>query len=217
MTIKVAVVDDHELFREGVITMLSRDAGIEVIGEGATAQDALQIAAENSPDVMLLDLTMPGGGIEATRLLAERHPNTKVLILTVSEAATDVVTLFKLGVAGYILKGIRKSELVNAVHSAHRGEAVISPALAARIMTTLATKPPTEPSTPDLDTLSSRESEVLRLVAQGQTNRQIAEKFGLSERAIKAYMTSIMKKLKVSNRVEATLRLRLNSDDTKSR
>lgn len=209
MTIKVAVIDDHELFREGVITMLRRDAGIVVVGEGASAEDAIRLARDCAPDVMLIDVAMPGGGLEAARQIGECAPDARVLMLTVSEAATDVVSAFQFGVAGYILKGIRKSELVAAVHSAYRDEPVISPALAGKIIGSLTTSgAAAAPAPPSIDGLTPRETEMLTLVSKGLTNRQVGEKLGLSERTVKNGMTRIMHKLKVANRVEATLYMR---------
>ena len=207
--INVAVIDDHELFREGVISMLRRDASIRVVGEGGSADDAVRIASTVEPDVMLLDVTMPGGGIEAARLLSRGFPNVKLVMLTVSETAGDVISAFEHGVVGYVLKGIRRSELVQAVQSAHQGEFVVAPSLAGRILGRLSPARDAEPPGDDaLNSLTPRENMVLTLVAQGLSNKQVANQLGLTERTIKNNMTSIMQKLQVSNRVEATLRLR---------
>jgi two-component system nitrate/nitrite response regulator NarL len=208
--IKVAVIDDHELFREGVISMLSRDSGIDVVGEGGSAEDAIRIASTAGPDVMLLDVAMPGGGIEAARTLSRSCPNLKLIMLTVSETADDVIAAFENGVVGYVLKGIRRAELIDAVQSAHQGDFVVAPSLAGRILGKLNSVRTAKPHGTDdaLNLLTPRENMVLTLVAQGLSNKQVARQLGLTERTIKNNMTSIMQKLQVSNRVEATLRLR---------
>ncbi len=207
--IKVAVVDDHELFREGVISMLRRDPSISVVGEGGSADDAILIASTAVPDVMLLDVTMPGSGIEAARLLSRGFPEVKLVMLTVSETASDVISAFENGVVEYVLKGIRRTELVRAVQAAHQGEFVVAPSLAGRILGRLTPARGVETTAHDaLNSLTPRENMVLTLVAQGLSNKQVANQLGLTERTIKNNMTSIMQKLQVSNRVEATLRLR---------
>lgn len=209
--IRVAVIDDHELFREGVISMLGRDPQIKVVGEGGSLEDALRIAAETTPDIMLLDVMMPGGGIETARQLSQSHPSIRLVMLTVSETADDVVSAFQYGVLGYVLKGIRRSELVETLRTVHCGEIVLSPTLAGRILGRLNSPSDAEPAgDTGLSSLTKREITVLALVADGHSNRQVARQLGLTERTIKNYMTSIMDKLKVKNRVEAGLRLKLN-------
>lgn len=194
--INVAVIDDHELFREGVISMLRRDSSIRVVGEGGSADDAVRIASTAEPDVMLLDVTMPGGGIEAARLLSRGFPNVKLVMLTVSETAGDVISAFEHGVVGYVLKGIRRSELVEAVQSAHQGEFVVAPSLAGRILGRLnPTRDTAHSGDEALNSLTPRENMVLTLVAQGLSNKQVAHQLGLTERTIKNNMTSIMHKL----------------------
>ena len=206
--INVAVIDDHELFREGVIAMLRRDPLIKVVGEGASREAALHIAAETKPDVMLIDVGIPGGGIDTARQLSRSFPDIKLVMLTVSETASDVVSAFEAGVIGYILKGIRKSELVSTVHAAYRGETVIAPSLAGRILRRLNSPQAGDPQAGSaLNSLTPREAEVLELVAEGLSNKHVAIKLGLTERTIKNNMTTIMQKLKVGNRFEAMLRL----------
>lgn len=215
--IRLAVVDDHAVFREGVISVLSREQGIEVVGEGACADDAVRIA-DTLPDIILLDVEMPGGGINAVERISRSYPLVRLLMLTVSENGTDVIRSFEAGASGYVLKGIMKSDLVNAVYSVHRGEAVISPNLAARILgrfgrptgvagASMADDAQNNAEMPPHDQLTQREEEVLILVSEGMTNKEVAERLKLSDRTIKNYMSSVMLKLQVRNRVEAVLKL----------
>lgn len=207
--IKVVVIDDHELFREGVISMLGRDPSIQVVGEGGSLDDALRLANEARPDIALLDVMMPGGGLATAKRLSETNPSIRLMMLTVSETADDVVAAFQYGVLGYVLKGIRRSELVEAIHAVNKGEIVLAPNLAGRILGRLGARAEQEESADDaLSSLTKREHSVLTLVAEGLSNRQVAVKLGLTERTVKNYMTSIMTKLEVSNRVEAGLKLK---------
>jgi two-component system nitrate/nitrite response regulator NarL len=132
--IRIAVFDDHPLFREGVVQMLKRVEGFEIVGEGATATDALEIAQERAPDVILLDLCMPGGGIEAAACIALDYPNVRTMILTVSECEHDVVSALQAGARGYVLKGSRESEVVEAVHAIVRGNFYFTPNFVARLL-----------------------------------------------------------------------------------
>src|SRR5215469_1144077 len=132
--IRIAVFDDHPLFRDGVVQMLKRVEGFEIVGEGATATDALKIAQECAPDVILLDLCMPGGGIEAAACIACDYPNVRTIMLTVSECEHDVVSALLAGARGYVLKGSRESEIVDAVRAIVQGDFYFTPNLAARLL-----------------------------------------------------------------------------------
>jgi two-component system, NarL family, nitrate/nitrite response regulator NarL len=203
--IRVAVIDDHPLFREGVVNMLTSVGGIEVVAEGATAADALKIAQEHPPDVMLLDVGIAGGGIEAASNLARAHPNMQIVMLTASEDEQHVTSALKAGARGYLLKGSSGHELVEAVRAIAKGDSYVAPNLAARLLAKKigGIEPVADYNPHDL---TSRESEVFALVARGMSNKEIARAFHSTERTIKHHMTNIMQKLKVRNRVEAALK-----------
>lgn len=203
--IRVAVVDDHPLFREGVAMTISTDKSVEVVGQGSTAEHAIQIAQDLLPDVLLLDISLPGGGIEATREIARLFPYIKVIMLTASENEDHVSGALEAGARGYVLKGICAADLIRTVHAVHQGESYVTPQLAARLLTTMKDKV-ARPSADDaLPTLTRREEQILDAVAQGLTNKEVARLLSISEKTVKHYMTNIMHKLQVRNRVEAAL------------
>ena len=203
--IRVAVIDDHPLFREGVAHTIQRSGTLEVIGEGATADDAVRIAKAELPDIVLLDVNMPGGGVEAARAISNVCPVVKIIMLTVSESEEHVHQAMEAGVRGYVLKGTSGLELVNTLRAVARGEYYVTPRLAARILA-LSKRPPKggdeENAFPDL---TKREEQILDRVARGLTNKEIAKDLQISEKTVKHYMTNIMQKLQVRNRVEAAL------------
>jgi two-component system, NarL family, nitrate/nitrite response regulator NarL len=205
--VRVAVIDDHPLFREGVTQVLARTDGFRVVAEGGTAEDAIRAAQETQPDVMLLDVRMPGGGVAAAQVITRACPAIKVLFLTVSEDEEDVFACLEAGASGYILKGVGSSELTSMVRAVHQGEMTITPSLAARLLASMGKKHH-NPSASDQSALTTREDEILDQVAHGLTNKQIARTLRLSEKTIKHHMTSIMQKLHVRNRVEAAIRSR---------
>lgn len=198
--IRVIVVDDHSLFRAGVTQSLEMDDMIEVVGEGASASEAIDLAKSLSPDIALLDISMPGNGIEAARQIRQLPSSPQVAMLTVSEDDDDVLNALDAGAFGYLLKGIRAQDLILAVKSVAAGETFVSPNLALRL---LATKSRVEEN--PLTHLSEQEQRTLRLVAKGMSNYEIGEHLNVQERTVKYHMTNILKKLKVRNRVEATL------------
>lgn len=198
--IRVIVVDDHSLFRAGVTQSLEMDDMIEVVGEGASASEAIDLAKSLSPDIALLDISMPGNGIEAARQIRQLPSSPQVAMLTVSEDDDDVLNALDAGAFGYLLKGIRAQDLILAVKSVAAGETFVSPNLALRL---LATKSRAEEN--PLTHLSEQEQRTLRLVAKGMSNYEIGEQLNVQERTVKYHMTNILKKLKVRNRVEATL------------
>lgn len=198
--IRVIVVDDHSLFRAGVTQSLEMDDMIEVVGEGASASEAIDLAKSLSPDIALLDISMPGNGIEAARQIRQLPSSPQVAMLTVSEDDDDVLNALDAGAFGYLLKGIRAQDLILAVKSVAAGETFVSPNLALRL---LATKSRAEEN--PLTHLSEQEQRTLRLVAKGMSNYEIGEHLNVQERTVKYHMTNILKKLKVRNRVEATL------------
>ena len=204
--IRVGIVDDHPLYREGVVFALESEPDIEVVGQGETAEDAFQIARENAPDVLLLDMNMPGGGLNAVAKIALRYPSTKTLMLTVVDDEEGVRNALKRGARGYLLKGTTSSELVTTIRLVNRGQNYVSPNFAAQLFKGRdegADK--SERPTNMFPELSSREEQVLNLMVQGLSNRLIGNELGLTEKTIKGYVTSVMEKLNVRNRVEAAM------------
>jgi two-component system, NarL family, nitrate/nitrite response regulator NarL len=203
--IQLVIVDDHPLFREGLIQTLKAEPDIDIVGQAGTAAEAVRLAGELLPDVVLLDITIPGGGLSAACDIAATSPVIKIIMLTASEAEEDVVAALKAGARGYILKGVSGRELVKIVRDVNAGEAYVTPALAASLLSEmngdLHQKPPADPR----DDLTDRERQILERVAGGMSNREIAQQLFLSEKTVKHYMTNILQKLHVRNRVEAAL------------
>lgn len=203
--IRVAVIDDHPLFREGVAHTIRSSKSLEVVAEGACADDAIRIVKDQLPDIVLLDVSMPGGGIEAARTISRVCPVVKTIMLTVSESEEHVAQALAAGAQGYVLKGTSGPELINTMRAVSRGESYVSPGLAAR---TIAKRPPTAAAQDGyLPELTKREEDILDHVARGMTNKEIAKTLSISEKTVKHYMTNIMQKLHVRNRVEAVLAL----------
>ncbi len=215
--IRLAVVDDHPLLRDGVVGTLAREGDIDVIAVGASAEDAKRIARENSPDIMLLDISMPGDGIEAARVILSAFPGMKAIMLTVSEREEDLTRAMQAGVHGYVLKGINGHDLANTIRSVARGETYITPQFAARLLSTINRRGADDGTAKaPAPQLTAREEQILREVAAGLTNKEIARKLDLSEKTIKHYMTNVLQKLQVRNRVEAVIALQ-KSDRTGNR
>ena len=206
--IRIAVVDDHPLLREGVVGTLCA-AGLDVVGEGASAADAVRIAAEHAPQVMLLDISMPGGGVEAARAIAKAHPGIRTIVLTVSEREDDVIAAMEAGARADILKGVGGPELLATIRAVSRGETYIAPQIAARVLSRMQRRVNGGASKAKAveSELTLREEQIMDQVAKGLTNKEIALKFSLSEKTVKHYMTSVMQKLQVRNRVQAVLAL----------
>jgi len=205
--IRVAVIDDHPLFREGVTRSLSEIDGFEIVAEGSSRDDAIRIAEETRPDVMLLDISMPGGGLNAIPLILQVAASQKIVILTVSEANEDVAAALRDGAKGYILKGIGARALAEVIRTVASGESYVAPTLSAKLLTGRLFD--AGPAKSDLvSALTAREQEVLHLVASGMSNKQIARKLDLHEKTVKHHMTQIMAKLNVANRTEAAMVLR---------
>jgi len=202
--IRMAVIDDHPLFRAGTIRVLTRAEGFKVVGEGATAADAVKIAHELIPDVILLDLNLPGGGVEAATSVARDCPDVRTIVLTVSENAQDVVAALAAGVRGYILKGSSGAELIETVHAVVRGNSYVAPTLAARIL--IKQRQIGAVATDNPHDLTFREAEIFALVSQGLSNKEVAKRLRCTDRTVKHHMTNIMQKLNVRNRVEAALK-----------
>lgn len=200
--IRVLIADDHPLFREGVAHSLAAEPDIALVGQAASGEEALSLARDLLPDVLLLDIAMPGkGGLAAAAELAAACPATKIIMLTVSEHEDDLLSAFKAGARGYVLKGVSARDLANVVRTVASGEVYVSPSLAAGMLVEM-----TRGRLPDpLNELTEREREILQLVAQGLTNREIGERLHLAEKTVKHYMTNVLGKLHVRSRVEAAL------------
>jgi two-component system, NarL family, nitrate/nitrite response regulator NarL len=205
--IRVAVVDDHPLLCEGVIHILKSVADIDVVGKGATAKDAVDIVAGQNPDVLVLDISIPGGGLNALQTIMEQSPKTKVLMLTVSADESDVLNALRLGAKGYVLKGVSGPELVQALRAVYLEGQYISPSLGAKLLLDVGRGKSIAKGNLFED-LSSRQDEILLLVGQGLSNKEIGARLHLSDRTIKHHMTNVFQKLGVRNRLEAALLVR---------
>ena len=204
--IRVVVVDDHPLLREGVARSLNEATGFAVVGQGGSADDAVRLTAQLRPDIVLLDLSMPGGGLNAARRIGEAAPDVKIVVLTVSEADDDIMEALRAGAKGYVLKGVGSATLVEILAGAARGESYVSPSLAARLLTEMRAQPGPRAAAEDpLSRLSEREEEILGLVAKGLSNKEIGRHLDLQEKTVKHHMTRILSKLQVRNRTEAAI------------
>ncbi|MFW8584520.1 response regulator [Rhizobium beringeri] len=197
--ITIAIADDHPLFREGVRRSLSDIEDFVVVGEGASADDAAMLAASHRPDVLLLDLSMPGGGIDAISEILARSPQTKVLMLTASEEVESLVAALRRGAAGYVVKDVGSRGLAEAIRMVAGGSRYISSSMRAKAEKSLLDRPAS---------MTRRETEVIELVAEGLSNKHIARRLDLQEKTIKHHMTEILSKLGASNRTEAAVRWR---------
>ncbi len=206
-SLRVVIVDDHALFREGLATILEAQPDIEVAGQGGSAQEAVTLARELKPDIILLDIDMPGSGLEAARQIAVEVPETKIIILTASEADDHLIAALKTGVRAFVLKGVAARELMRILRAVAEGESYLPPALASSLLLELhePAAPPSQAAQDPLQSLTEREHEILECLGEGLSNKEIGEKLFLSEKTVKHYMTSIMQKLQVRNRVEAAL------------
>jgi two-component system nitrate/nitrite response regulator NarL len=202
MSIGVVVADDHPIFRDGLVRSLEECGRFHVLGAGATADEAVALAEAHRPALVLLDISMPGGGIAAARRIAARPSPPRIAMLTVSESELDLMAALNAGAIGYVLKGISAAELVEVLAGVAAGEAHLSPALAARILDDI--EKPAAPRRP-IDDLTKREEDILRRVARGLSNREVATALSIQEKTVKHYMTSILEKLHARNRVQAAL------------
>ncbi len=200
--VAVLIVDDHQLMREGTAALLDTDPRVNVVGTAATGHRALELITRRKPDVVLLDLEMPAiGGLETCAVIRQRHADIEVLILTVSEKEADLWEALRLGAAGYLLKDMPPSDLIEAVLDAGKGQPRVAPRMAARMLREFATGQRNH-GDPLLD-LSAREREVLALLAKGLRNREIADQLVVSEPTVKTHVRHILEKLRLRNRAEA--------------
>ena len=207
-TIRVMIVDDHALFRRGLQMVLEAEEGIEVVGEAGDGQEAIQKAEEAMPDVVLMDVRMPKrSGIEATTALKEVLPNVKILMLTISDEEADLYEAIKAGASGYLLKEISIEEVANAVRAVEAGQSLISPSMASKLLTEFATmvKKTDDRQPLPAPRLTERELQVLKLVAQGFNNRDIAKDLFISENTVKNHVRNILEKLHLHSRMEAVV------------
>ncbi|HZB96841.1 MAG TPA: response regulator transcription factor [Herpetosiphonaceae bacterium] len=205
--IRVLIADDHTLFRYGLRAMLSSEADIEIAGEVTTGDEAVAAAAQLRPDVILMDINMPGiSGLEATRRVARQHPEISILMLTMFDD-NSVFAAIRAGARGYVLKGATGAETLRAIRAVAGGEAIFSPAIASRLMEHFASPRSTDSEQP-FPELSEREREILELIAQGLTNNTIAERIYLSPKTIRNQVSNIFDKLQVHDRAEAIVRAR---------
>lgn len=205
--VTLVVVDDHPLFREGVVRSMEETGRFRVVAEGTCCDDAVRLAREQRPDILLVDLSMPGGGLEAIKLIRAQDPDLRIVALTVSESADDVTAALNSGINGYVLKGVGSRALTEILLLVTNGETYVTPALSARLLSRLSSQARDDLPDP-VEALSAREREVLELVACGMSNKEIARRLDLSEKTIKHHMTCILAKLDASNRTDAAMKLR---------
>jgi two-component system, NarL family, nitrate/nitrite response regulator NarL len=215
--IRVVVVDDHPLFRDGVIYTLRAETGIDVVGSGGSAQDAIRLAGDLQPDVMVLDMNMPGDGIAAVGAIAASFPHVAALMLTVVADGERVRTAIQKGAKGYILKGVGGRELVDVVRALAQGQSYVSPGLAAELLSGKPAGRPEENGRPNpFLELTLREEQILCEIGNGLSNKEIAGKLYISEKTVKHYVTGVLLKLRVRNRVEAALMISHHSFGSRS-
>jgi two-component system NarL family response regulator len=206
--IRVMICDDHALFRRGLIMVLESEDGVEVVGEAEDGEESIRKAVELVPDVVLMDVRMPRvSGIEAARAIAETVPSAKILMLTVSDEEEDLYDAIKAGATGYLLKEISIEEVAHAIRSVMSGQSLITPSMASKLLTeftNLAKKANERQSVPT-PRLTDRELEVLKLVAQGMSNREIAGELYISENTVKNHVRNILEKLHLHSRMEAVV------------
>jgi NarL family two-component system response regulator LiaR len=199
------LVDDHAVVRKGLRALLDREPSVEVAGEAEDGERALHLAERLRPDVILMDLEMPGiGGVEATRRISELQPEVRIVILTSHAAEEDVLPALKAGALGYLLKHSAPEDVLSAIHQAHRGETALHPAIA-RIVLRELSRPPEPRQLATTDPLSERELEVLKLVARGMSNQEIAESLVVGEATVRSHVSTILRKLQLANRTQAAL------------
>ncbi|HEY1297214.1 MAG TPA: response regulator transcription factor [Chloroflexota bacterium] len=208
MSVRILLADDHPVFRHGLRDLLEDADGLQVVGEASSGEEAVHVSSELQPDVVLMDVKMPGmSGIEASRRLREVCPATRVLILTMFEDDGTIFAAMRAGARGYVLKDADKDDLLRAVQSVARGEAIFSPAIATRVLDYFSGASASVPRE-SFPMLTDRERDLLQLLARGRSNAEIAVDLGLSTKTVSNYVSSILTKLQVADRTQAILRAR---------
>src|SRR5579864_5058469 len=203
--IRVLLVDDHAVVRKGLRALLDRELGIEVTDEADDGEEAVRAVDRLRPDVILMDLEMPGiGGIEATRRIADMHPDTRIVVLTSHASEEDVFPALKAGAFGYLLKHSAPEDVLQAIRQAYRGETVLHPAIARMVLQEL-NRPAQPKQNRTTEPLSERELEVLRLLARGMSNQEIADTLVVGEATVRSHVSSILRKLQLASRTQAAL------------
>lgn len=201
--IKILIVDDHAIVREGVRMILAKESDLDVVGEAGDGQEALEVADRVRPHVVVMDISMPGiGGIEATQALRAKYPQIQVLALTMHEDETYVFQLLRAGAAGYVLKRAAAQDLVQAVRAAAKGEAFLYPSVARKVVEDYLRRVESGEERERYDGLTTREKEILTLIAQGSSNQQIAEKLFISIKTVQTHRAHILEKLGLHDRTE---------------
>ena len=204
--IRILLVDDHSLFRSGIKSLLESQDGFEVVGEASDGLEGVKRAKQLKPDVVLLDLHMPGtSGLDALQMLTEDVPETEVLMLTVSEDAQDLMQALRSGARGYLLKNIEMDFLVNSIHQAVKGESVMSPQMSAALVNAIRQPVIEKQSEKKTVNLTPRESEIIIMLAQGESNKSIARILDLAESTVKIHVQGILRKLNITSRVQAAV------------
>jgi DNA-binding NarL/FixJ family response regulator len=209
--IRVLIVDDHALYRRGLQTVLATEEGIEVVGEAADGVEAVARAEEKLPDVIVMDVSMPKrGGIEACRVIKQRVPSVRILMLTSSEDETHLFEAIRAGANGYLLKDVPPEEVAAGIRGLHHGQSLVSPMMASKLLTEFAqisarAEVPVRGSGLEVPRLTDRELQILRFVAQGKGNREIATKLYISENTVRNHMRNILDKLQMHSRMEAAM------------
>jgi DNA-binding NarL/FixJ family response regulator len=208
--IRVLIVDDHALFRRGLEMVLKEEHGIEVVGEASDGDEAVARAAQSLPDVVLMDIRMPrSSGIDACRAMKAAGPSAKIVMLTISDEEEDLFEAIKAGASGYLLKDIPLDDVAESVRAVHGGQSLINPSMAAKLITEFATlaRRETDERSEQVPApkLTEREMEVLKLVAKGSSNRDIAKQLFISENTVKNHVRNILEKLQIHSRMEAVM------------
>lgn len=213
---RILIADDHALFRYGMRAMLDSDPGFEVVGEAATGEEAVALAAELGPDIILMDIQMPGlNGIEATRRIVRSYPEVGVVVVTMFEEDDSVFAAMRAGARGYVLKGADADEVVKVVRAVAEGEAHFGPKIARRLMGFFSAPRPAP--TEAFPELTAREGEILDLIARGLNNAEIADRLYVSQKTVRNHVSNIFLKLRVGDRAQAIVRAReagLGQDNT---
>jgi DNA-binding NarL/FixJ family response regulator len=208
-TLRVLVAEDHPLFRKGMISLLSSVPEFEVVGEAKTGEEAVVRAAQLQPDVVLMDLQMPEvNGIEATRRILQHDPSVRILVVTLFEDDDSVFMALRAGARGYVLKDADEEEMVLSIRAVSKGEAIFSPSIATRVLAYFSASAQGGAPPQAFPTLTDREREILRLIAQGHPNPSIARKLSLSTKTVGNYVSNIFTKLQVADRAQAIIRAR---------